>query len=483
MFNPFAIHTAAYACFVLGALAGTAPGQGLIPDNDTVPRLIIDNALQEKTFQVISMSATSIIARDPAGRKVTIPRASVLAIIPLNTGDSVSARKTRERTWLESDHASSRRTSLVILTDGQTLPGSVGTEPAPDHLTWQSRLWGPVSIPLDAVSWIKVRPFENTSRAVKPPSLLPSAAAAPATATPPTEDSTLLINGDRVQGLVASIAASLKPRSAETPEPAPRGRENAIARLLAPNANVPQGTLTLDKDGTSATLPLERVDSITFANPTKPPVGTVVWLQDGTITGASSLLLNPDAPFGIIPPAILAPAGTVIASRPATTPTPEAREAKVPGSDIRAILFDGARLRTLASLPLRVSGDGAHATAADIDSAPLGASDIHIEGPASVEWDLPPAATRLACTLELPLSARIWGDCTATLTHIANGTTTQLLKERFRGEAPSKAVNVALAPVPKGRGSVLRLTLEAGPLGPIQNRIVLRRPLVLLGSP
>jgi hypothetical protein len=71
----------------------------------------------------------------------------------------------------------------------------------------------------------------------------------------------------------------------------------------------------------------------------------------------------------------------------------------------------------------------------------------------------------------------VWGDCELIVESVAGSKITPLAKARLSGSDPSFEINVPLDGAAK-----LRMTIDPGPSGPIQDRVVLRRPLVLVNA-
>jgi hypothetical protein len=115
----------------------------------------------------------------------------------------------------------------------------------------------------------------------------------------------------------------------------------------------------------------------------------------------------------------------------------------------------------------------------------LGAADIELPGPMSAEWMLPPGASHVSIRLELPESARVFGDCVVRVEVV--GDEASGVEHRLSSASPSAMVRLALGaatgPVPSAEG-VRRLVVrvEAGERGGIQDRVVIRRGLVLVDS-
>jgi hypothetical protein len=92
-----------------------------------------------------------------------------------------------------------------------------------------------------------------------------------------------------------------------------------------------------------------------------------------------------------------------------------------------------------------------------------------------VEWQLANPARRLSMRVVLPESCRRWGDAIVVV-EIGTSPVRELARERLNGDRPVVEVNAALdAP----KGSILRIRLEAGENGPVQDRVLLRQAIVI----
>ena len=107
--------------------------------------------------------------------------------------------------------------------------------------------------------------------------------------------------------------------------------------------------------------------------------------------------------------------------------------------------------------------------------APLGAADIELPGPMTVLFDVP-GASRVSGMVELPERCRVWGDCEVYIDLVGASGTKPLWHHRLHDAQPLLAFNL---PLPATSDAVLQVRVEAGSNGPIMDRIVLRRPMVL----
>lgn len=213
--------------------------------------------------------------------------------------------------------------------------------------------------------------------------------------------------------------------------------------------------------GSAVELSAGQVSSIRFANPASETNRARAWLGDGTATDLDAL--------------VSASNGDRLVVR-----IPSGQVAEVPLGELLGARLVADRLLPLAALegrgeapaerswtpPLRVGDPG---------GMPLGLAELELPGPMRVTWRLPRGASRLSLTAELPLDARLWGD--ATLTFAVDQTT--LATVRLRGSEPTHALTLEL-PGPERKDRVLTATLEEGLYGPIQDRAIFRRAMLLL---
>lgn len=247
---------------------------------------------------------------------------------------------------------------------------------------------------------------------------------------PAAADLLTLSNGDRLEGFVARLQPTIQ---------------------VEPTSGRP------------VELTPAQVTCIRFANPPSPTGSPRVWLGDGTIADVDALTFAPGAPAF----AVRLPTGQL---------------ADVPPEEFIAARLVGDRLIPLGQLAARVEipPERPWTPSARFDDpadAPLGLATIELPGPMRVTWTLPRGTSRLSLTAELPLDARLWGDATLT---IALGDAT-LSTVRLSGDEPSHTLTLDL-PDPARTDRALTVTLGEGRYGPIQDRAVLRRAVLLLSQ-
>lgn len=391
-----------------GSVQAQTPPDILDPIPETppdIPRVVLDGALRSRVLTNVTISHDGVRGRDSRGRSVTVPRGEALAIVP------------SLRPLGTVDAANEKPPPMLRLTDGQALPGvlSTSTVGEGDSLLWESSLLGSVSIPLERISLLILRPEARGADHLRATS----------------SDTVLLLNGDMIDGYLEDIGASI----------------------------------VIEKDRKKYEIDRTRVVGMALANQPEPASGAWAWFFDGSAVAAASLELPSDRHVRITPSLEGAP-------------TVSRKE-----DELRAVLFDAARVRGLADLPWAVVpqepsrrwapppivGEARHAA--------LFAADVELPGPMSMEWTLPDRASRLATTAEMPPAARVWGDFELVLSAAGR----EIGRYHLNGGNPAVDINLTLGDqIPAG--ARLRVTVEAGPSGPIQDRVVLRRPIVLLSK-
>ncbi len=250
------------------------------------------------------------------------------------------------------------------------------------------------------------------------------------TVPPPGEqDVLLLVNGDRVEGFVTALG---DPISLELPD----------------NDNGP----------TAIELPVGRVRAVRMVSPPQDPTGHRLWLVDGTIVDVERVMLGDDGYYQL-----------------EGVPFTEETSVRIAPSGVAAVLFDPAALVPFASLqPRRVEGPPMRYVVPRpevVDSrAALGLFEIEFRGPLAAHYVLPPGATYFAAEARMPELARAWGDCVLIIRD--NGR--EIFSGRLNAETPTAVIGVRLT------GSMLTVEVTEGSAGPIQDRVVLSRSLILV---
>lgn len=209
-------------------------------------------------------------------------------------------------------------------------------------------------------------------------------------------------------------------------------------------------------------VPRSRVARVDLASDALQPDGLMVWLEDGSVAALSDAQLVDDETLLL-------------------TLRDTGGQARYALTSISAVALDASRIVPLASLrkiseaPLgdRALLEGARLQPSrSLAPAPLHAVDVLLPEPIAVEFELPERALRFAGVAELPREAFPYGDCE----FVVSVDGQELLRERL---SPARA---AVEFSVDARGGVLRVALEPGEFGPINDRALLRRAIILLSE-
>jgi len=345
------------------------------------------------------------------------PLGSVLAIIePALLSTSSRVRAGHSETW------------ALETVDGRRLYGSpAGTVNGGDTIAFSTERFGAIEVDLDRI--------DRLIRFGTDPAAHPDA----------TDDIVTLINGDTVSGFMLALGSE---------------------------------SIEFETGGASVELPLERVVEIELANPDARPEGMTLWLDSGAVVQAESF--SRAEPNGAPPAIMLIPAMLADTSE-SDAPNPNVVEISL--AEIRGAVFDAGALRPLSSVePEDERPVGDRRWAAPMRRAgsifgPLGAGDLVLPGPMEVRWRLPEAAARVAFDAELATTGP-WSECEiVVLLDDGPDGASEIARASLSGTNPTQRINAEL-----GGAGLRRLVirLEPGEFGPIRDRVILRRPLLLI---
>jgi hypothetical protein len=439
---------AAVQCVAGAGLLALCATAGAWQEPQGVPRTLIDRKLQERAIQLTTIDTRSVTYIDIAGLVRHEPVTEYLALTPPSPADlarrAAQLQSTNEQATsgpdgklnvpvISTSTLPARPVSLLVLADGQRFSGVIaptGTA-VKDVIRWSHPVLGILEFKLE-----QVRRAQINSPGPDGP-----------TATPPAQnDAVIFANGDRIEGFVESIASD-------------------------------KLEFGIGDKGEVRTIELGVVREILFANPPQPlPARSMMlWLRDGSVIASRGIQTNRMGEL-LISPALRE-----------TDASPSESSSGTPGlrlDDLLAAAFEDESLVPLAALPpLRQSPEGerrwtAPITAIESDRAVLGAADIQVPGPMSVEWELPAGASRFATEAELPRPMWTWGDCDLVVTVAIEGGESELFRRRINADQPRVRLSVALGdPAASKR---LRIRVEPGAYGAVQDQIVLHRPLLLI---
>lgn len=386
-------------------------------------RVIVDDGLKRTAARDIVIEESTVRFVDGDERPRTLERARVLAILPGEGGGI--AKDDGQIVWREITDVRRDATGRIEMVDGQVFPGRLSqtsAETKPGRMRWFNALLGELEFAMDDVS-VAVLLGEKAVL----PKMDRSAG-----------DMVGLVNQDRVEGFVAKIGSEVE----------------------------------VEVSKKSVRLPLERVAFVRFANAERAASGARAWLSDATVVNVSDVRMTAEGVVQMRVPA----RGEANANL------------SISADDVVAVNLDAARLRPLATMAMRVAATpkdrlwAKPATVRDPIASPLGAGEVEMPGPMTVEWTLPSGAERVAGVAELPAGARAWGDFTLILEVVAGTKAREVLRERMYEGKTSVEFNFAVAAdgAATKEGVKLRATIDPGESGPIQDRVVLRRVLVLV---
>lgn len=386
-----------------------------------VPRVLLDRALEERPVLLTALDAGTLTYMDGALVR-TEPTAEYFAILPAPPAPAAPRSADRFAAAAPEAPAGEPRPGMLLeLIDGQALTGTLaGAAPGGDGFAWSHPSLGPVRLKIDHLRRLRVAP-----------------SAAPAEA-PAASDLIVFVNGDRMEAFVENLA----------------------------------DPITVSVGEETHTIPLERIAQVVFANPPQAPSGAFAWLADGSVLGVrhirttrvGEVLLTPRLASDSESPEMAGSGGA----------------ASIPLADLTGLNFDIAALRPLSALePESQEPAGARRWAPPLEAlgrpGALGAQDLLLPGPMSVRWSLPDDMTRLVADAELPRESWTWGDLELVVAVSGAGAPRELVRQRLHAAAPSVRINADLG---EGGGRTLEVRIEAGSYGPVQDRVVLRRPLL-----
>lgn len=313
--------------------------------------------------------------------------------------------------------------SVLELVDGQRLVGTLvagETSSAGPGVWWDHASFGTMRVPLEDIADIVLR--DRVASVPESGELI--------------DDVVMLVNGDRLEGFVERIGE----------------------------------TVVIDAGDGVEQVPLESVGAIVLSNPARGMDGAYVWLADGSVVSIESVGAIKEGRVRL---------NASLADISDDT-SPEAGFGEVSIADLLAMVFDAHQVVALATIeptgqttpPERRWSEGV--VIGDPHAALLGGATIELPGPMSVWWTLPEGATRLSFQAQLPRSMRAWGDCDLIIETSNGGAWREILRERLHGDRPVVQVNVAI------NASKLRIRVDEGRYGPIQDHVQIDRALLLV---
>lgn len=272
-----------------------------------------------------------------------------------------------------------------------------------------------------------------------------------------SNDTILLLNTDRLEGLVTRMGSTIWIETRPLPGAGSGG--------AGAGAKASEQATQIDAD---------QAKLVHLVNPAVALRTLRIDLTDGSVIAVNALSADTQGGKLIFKP-IDAPSGA---------------EASVLELGLLAgVVPNPSRITPLSTIPIAsqaAASDNASSALAQVladPRAPLSAADILLPGPMSVEWALPAgtgAPVSIVGYAQMDDVSFAWGDCVAVVSIAPkSGPERELTRARINADSPTLTIAADLGPL--SPGDRLRVRTESGEGGPIQDRIVLRR-MVLLGK-
>jgi hypothetical protein len=231
------------ACSITVAMVAIAAAREAPPRRpEAFARTVILQDLSARTGRLHALDAARVSLVGPDGIIISTPATEVVAVVmpPVQRGEGPS--RAAIDAWRDVSLLDEVPQGVMRLIDGQSFPGVLSSEPAePDRVRWAGRVGGLLSMPLERVAAMQLRPVA-----------MPLCDG--------TSDVLLLTNGDRVEGFLASVGP----------------------------------LVTIEVGGSPTTIESGRVAAASLANPAKAATGTWVWLASGAVCRVTALSLGQD---------------------------------------------------------------------------------------------------------------------------------------------------------------------------------------------
>ncbi len=458
--------SAATATVLLALCAGSSIALPISPaGGPAAPRLtLLMRTKPPESITLLSINGAdakspgAIVYLDAAGAQQTHRLSDIVALAP---SAWVPTAETTAPTSEDMD-TSDLPVHRLDLTDGERFVGELAFAPASGAPAGAGKLshaddavflrhdkLGVLAFPLDRVS----KYWSNARRVVAP-------GARPLSTT---NDTLLLANAERLEGLVTRLAPTVVIEIAQ-PGVKP-GAPN-------PKADTKGGVATASAKTPATEIEAGNIALVNLVNPAAPLRTLRIDLADGTVLAADALA--GDAQSGKLTFKAIA-AGS--------------RGMLVDLAQLAGVVPDPSRITALASLPIasQKPADGRiGALPAQVladAGAPLGAADILLPGPMTVSWAIPAGVSSVIGYAQMDDRSFAWGDCTVVVSvaPIATGAgERELARGRLNATSPSLTISAELGAIKPG--DMLKVRTESGERGPIQDRVVLRRVLLLSGA-
>ncbi len=398
--------------------AGTARAQ-----NASSTWTICTRGLELIETIVIEADEKQIVTVDGFGVRRTLSTDSIFFAIPTPAAHQQADRAAQEQVFGPVDE--SNATKYIVLSDGQVIKGRIGDSFDADKLAITvytgTTIRSGATIPLESILTIADAPMAMSNEPIA------------------DTDSIVTLNSDVLRGFIESVRTT---------------------------TSISVGRDVLD-------IPLTQISTISFANIPERIAGVYVSTNDDLHLRVSSFDFDFVHPLTIdIDSASL---GLASSARDVWLLDPNA-PARI------KIVHPSQRMVSLCSIVpelVEPTGDRDWTPAPTVirnDSNPvLGTIDLH--APVRAVYPLPKGATRFACDLIAPINT--WTDCIAKVYSISYaGQRTELLNEQLNADHSSHSLNVEL----ESDTAKIEIRIDPGEFGPVQDRVLLVHPRVLIES-
>jgi hypothetical protein len=355
------------------------------------------------------------------GIRSVLPMDQVLFVVKSEATEELNAEEVVGVPLLEPSPV-----RLISLVDGQSIRGNILdseiVEQVAISLIAGSSMYGDAFIQLDQLLSIRdhLRPAAQSGETL-------------------VDDVVVMRNGDRVSGFIESIGSQI---------------EVAV-------------------DDRLIELDLDRVERVYVANDPDPVDGIYMRFTDDEIIRALGFDFASRSPIQVsIDPSSLGLDNTGSTDwrfDPGMLEAfwvDEVNQRVLALSDITPSTIEPTGQRVWTPAPEVINLDASHEALRTID----------FSSPARVSYPMPEGATRFACSIEAPI--QVWTDCVVRIFAERDGRARQVFEQRLNPDSQAAGVNVEL---PRGTDTLI-VEIDPGEHGPIQDRVLMHRPRVLVSN-
>lgn len=384
--------------------------------------IVCTRDLELRVTLIDELQERELVLRNEYGIRSTIPISDVLFIVRNNQLQAVEAEEI-----VGAPEPQRSPVRLITLSDGQVVRGSIIEPDVPDELAISlivgRKVLGDAHIPLERVIRIDDQGIGSTLDLLE---------------AELHDDLVVTRNGDRIAGFIESLG--------------------------------PLTRITL-KNGTELEIDTHRIASIMIANDSTPEPGLYLRLSDHESLRVSMVRYVDQQAIKIeIDGTSLGLEDTGNSISMLDSGSLEAvdvhnRSALVLSlSDLTPVHIEPTGDRDWTPSPIILDADASHPVLRGID----------LQSPVRVTYKLPEGASRFACKIETPIEE--WTDCVVRVMSKSNNSPRVLFEQRMNRDQPIAQLNIAIP----ASADELVIEVDPGVHGPIQDRVLLRSPRLLV---